>query len=173
MNDQLEREIADCLHSAADSLAHVPEPSITEAMRRGKAIRRRRRMAAATGVFGWVVLAVPVVYIVLGQGDSARDPITPAGPPSKPAISVSPTTSPDQATQKPEPATTPCNQVEPPPANTSVDTTLIKEMGHLEIFYSDDSGQNHSFRIDYRDDPTCAEVPRLKQIIDHALKAAG
>lgn len=173
MNDQLEREITDTLARAADELAHAPAASITEsAIRRGKALRRRRRVAAAAGAFGGVALAVPLVYVALGVGGSTPVQITPGGPPSKPATSDAPTTSPGATTEAPEIATTPCSQVQPPPPDTAVDTTLFKEEGLLQINYSDPAGKNHAYTIDYRDDPTCAKVPRLQQIIKHAIESS-
>jgi hypothetical protein len=63
-----------------------------------------------------------------------------------------------------------CNAVPAPPQDREYDSTFNPETGFLTLTFEFNGQQNFSYTIDTRNDPTCTEDPRMKQVIESSTQ---
>lgn len=161
MNDNLEQVVARTLQQRADDV-DTPDMSgiAASSIQKGRRLRRGRISAAAVGAMGCAVI-IAVIF-----GASYRQDVSQRIQPAHPDSSTTPAT-------ETGPQTTPCASAAAPPSDVEVDTGLNTERGTLTYSFTDPaSATTRTFAIAYRDDPSCAQDPKLKALIDHALEAA-
>ncbi|MGQ0843053.1 MAG: metal ABC transporter substrate-binding protein [Sporichthyaceae bacterium] len=97
-------------------------------------------------------------------------------PSSSPFPTASTTDSPFPPQLSTPRSTTQCSSVVAPPEGIEVDTTHDPENGVLEFGYRDyrgaSDGLDRYYAIDYRNDPTCRQDPRIRALIEHAEEAS-
>lgn len=168
MSSAIERQVARVLEDAALQAPQVGTDLADRSIKAGAKRRQRQRVLTAGSTFVGVAAIIGMVSVVFGGLESTSNRHQPATPGT---VSISPSeTSPSSNLDL---TTTPCSDVQVPPANTPVDTVLFAEEGILQYFYSDRNGRAHSYAIDYENDESCRTNERLAKLIQHALDATG
>lgn len=171
MKDDLEDQISQMLAHRATQFTETRMPAMIDgAIKHGQVRRRRQQVAGGFAAAALLVVAVPLAGQMLND-DKQSVVIQPAASPPPASQATAP---PSNVT--PRVNTTPCGSVKAPPKGIEVDTTNDPENGVLEFWYRDyrdsKAGVDRHYAIDYRNDPTCRDNPRLRALIEHAEEAS-